>query len=113
MAVKEVTEATAGDYQYYYRPGRTLRPIPPGKDEFSDEWLYLRKLLFEPWFNVERAVTETDATRLFDDHLWQGDELMDPIAELFVVQGAEKRGRSSSKHCSKESRQSPMLPMPW
>ncbi|OHT79322.1 hypothetical protein BKG69_13090 [Mycobacteroides chelonae] len=91
MTIDEAAiEAAQSGYRYYYRPGRELRPIPPGKDEFSDEWLYLRKLLFEPWFEVEHAITPTDATRLYDDHLWQGDELMDAVVDLFVAEGPEK-----------------------
>lgn len=93
MSISEITTEGAGrnseNYDYYYRPGRPLRPIPPGKATFSDEWLYLRKLIFEPWFDVEREITPTDATRLYDDHLWQGDELMDAVVDLFVDEGAE------------------------
>ncbi|GAB17180.1 hypothetical protein GOEFS_021_00070 [Gordonia effusa NBRC 100432] len=77
----------------YYRPGDTLRPIPPGKDAFADDWLHCRRFLFEPWFAVEQEVTPTEQTRLFDDHMWQGDELMDDVVDLFTRIGVE-RGRA-------------------
>ncbi|GAB17177.1 hypothetical protein GOEFS_021_00040 [Gordonia effusa NBRC 100432] len=78
---------------YFYRPGTTLRMIPPDKDEFADAWLPCRQFVFEPWFEVSDSVAATDQTRMFDDHMWQGDELADAVVVMFVRIGAE-RGRA-------------------
>ncbi|SLJ35335.1 Uncharacterised protein [Mycobacteroides abscessus subsp. abscessus] len=86
-----VDEPQSGDphpFDYYYRPGMDLRPIPEGKNEFGWIWSHCRHYLFDPWFDVEDEVTPTPATRMFDDHMWQGDELMDAVVELFHELGS-------------------------
>ncbi|WP_078284389.1 oxygenase MpaB family protein [Mycobacteroides chelonae] len=86
-----VDKPLSGDphpFDYYFRPGMDLRPIPEGKNEFGWIWRHCRHYLFDPWFDVEDEVTPTPATRLFDDHMWQGDEPMDAVAELFHELGS-------------------------
>lgn len=70
-----------------YRAGDRLRPIPPKKECWSGLWDDTREFLFAPWFLVQKEVPATAQTRLLDDHMWQGDELMDPVAEMFVRLG--------------------------
>lgn len=55
-----VDEPQSGDphpFDYYYRPGMDLRPIPEGKNEFGWIWSHCRHYLFDPWFDVEDEVT--------------------------------------------------------
>ncbi|MFW0788433.1 oxygenase MpaB family protein [Gordonia sp. CPCC 205333] len=87
-AIEESSSVHA--YDYYYRPGQTLREIPSDKDEFADEWLQCRRFVFGPWFEVGNEVVATAQTRMFDDHMWQGDELADAVVDMFVRVGAEK-----------------------
>ncbi|SKY33679.1 oxygenase MpaB family protein [Mycobacteroides abscessus] len=75
-------------YDYYYRPGMDLRPIPEGKNEFGWIWRHCRHVLFDDWFDVEDHVTPTPLTRIFDDHMWQGDELMDAVVVMFERLGS-------------------------
>ncbi|CPU28314.1 Uncharacterised protein [Mycobacteroides abscessus] len=75
-------------YDYYYRPGMDLRPIPEGKNEFGWIWRHCRHVLFDDWFDVEDHVTPTPLTRMFDDHMWQGDELMDAVVVMFERLGS-------------------------
>ncbi|WP_052424940.1 oxygenase MpaB family protein [Streptomyces fulvoviolaceus] len=76
-------------YDYYYRPGMELRPAPPRAGN-SPEWLHMRRRLFSPWIKVREVPEETPLIRRLQDHLWQGDELMDAVAELSRRVGAEK-----------------------
>lgn len=78
------------DPDHFYRPGMTLRPIPPGKDQWVPIWGYCRKFLLGPWQEVGEQVTATPQTRLFDDHMWQGDELMDGVAAIFSRIGSSQ-----------------------
>lgn len=77
-------------YDYYHRPGMDLRPIPEGKNEFGWIWRHCRHVLFDNWFDVEDDVTPTPLTRLFDDHMWQGDELMDAVVAMFERMGSAR-----------------------
>ncbi|MEC4842322.1 oxygenase MpaB family protein [Mycobacteroides chelonae] len=77
-------------HDYYHRPGMDLRPIPEGKNEFGWIWRHCRHVLFDNWFDVEDDVTPTPLTRLFDDHMWQGDELMDAVVAMFERMGSAR-----------------------
>ncbi|MFA4080372.1 oxygenase MpaB family protein [Mycobacteroides salmoniphilum] len=77
-------------YDYYHRPGMDLRPIPGGKNDFGWIWRHCRHTLFDNWFDVEDEVTPTPLTRLFDDHMWQGDELMDAVVAVFDRIGSQQ-----------------------
>ncbi|MBA0045974.1 oxygenase MpaB family protein [Mycobacteroides sp. LB1] len=68
---------------YTYLPGMALRPIPPAKAEWDPIWRYCRDFLFSDWFEVQDKVASTPQTRLFDDHMWQGDEPMDAVVASF------------------------------
>lgn len=91
VAFKEISDPADADF--YWKPGMQLRPIPPGKDQFGDLWLHFRQTVFGDWFAVEPQVSPSDLTRMFDDHLWQGDEYMDPIVDMFERLG-HARGRA-------------------
>jgi len=86
------TEPGAWANDYAWQPGMKLRPIPPGKDQFGDLWMHFRRNLFGEWIDVEAEAAPTDQTRMFDDHMWQGDEFMDPVADMFQRLG-HKTGR--------------------
>ncbi len=77
-------------HDYYHRPDMDLRPIPEGKNEFGWIRRHCRHYLFDPWFEVEDDVTPTPLTRLFGDHMWQGDELMDAVVTLFDRMGSSQ-----------------------
>lgn len=93
-------------YDYYYRPGMDLRPIPEGKNEFGWIWRHCRHVLFDDWFDVEDHVTPTPLTRIFDDHMWQGDELMDAVVVMF-----ERLGSAQARPLSNGP--SPTASSPW
>ncbi|MEU9807105.1 oxygenase MpaB family protein [Mycobacterium sp. NPDC050853] len=78
---------------YYYRKGMSLRPIPPAKDEFSWVWRHCRHHMFGPWYEVEDEFTPTPQSLLFDDHMWQGDELMDAVVDMFGRLGSKEARR--------------------
>ncbi len=75
----------AGDghpFDYYYRPGLTLRPPPP-RAVASPLWLEPRQKMLAQWIDVRPEPVETPTTRLMADHLWQGDEAMDGVVAAF------------------------------
>jgi len=81
-------------YDYYYRPGMDLRPLP-ARAVPSPAWLPVRRFLAEDWVEhkIELIPHESPMTRLLADHLWQGDELMDAVVVMFRRVGAA-RGRA-------------------
>lgn len=80
-------------YDYYYRPGMELRPLPT-RAKPSPAWLPVRKFLAADLVDHEITLIaqETPAARLLADHLWQGDEQMDGVVAMFRRVGAA-RGR--------------------
>lgn len=74
-------------------PDRPLRPIPPGRDHFADQWRYMREFIFGEWIDIEKELEPSDLTRLRDDYFWQRDELMIGVVEAFERLGYE-RGRA-------------------
>ncbi|MGI5202412.1 oxygenase MpaB family protein [Spirillospora sp. CA-108201] len=77
---------------YYYRPGMALRPAPETAVA-SPLWLTEPHIeQFSPWIPVRAEPVRTPLTRLFDDHRWQGDELMDALVLAFTEIGMS-RGR--------------------
>lgn len=79
-------------FDYYYRDGMVLRPGPEAA-AVSDLWLTKpHKKMVSPWIPVRTPPAQTPLTRLFDDHRWQGDELMDA-----VVLASSKIGMSKGR----------------
>lgn len=76
-------------FDYFWRPGQPLRP-PPSRAVPSDLWSHSRRMMFSPWIEVRDVPVETPRTRLFADHLWQGDELMDAVVDSFFRMGMTK-----------------------
>ncbi len=68
-------------FDYYYRPGMQLRP-PPQRAVPSPDWFEMRKRLFSDWIDVREVPAPTALTRRLDDHIWQGDEVMDAVVAL-------------------------------
>lgn len=51
---------------------------------YNPDWYPVRRLLFGDWIEVVDGIPgETDAIRKLNDHFWEGDPLMDAVAELF------------------------------
>ncbi|WP_433479231.1 oxygenase MpaB family protein [Spirillospora sp. CA-142024] len=79
-------------FDYYYRKGMALRPGPEAAT-VSELWLTKPHIeQFSPWIPVGPVPVQTPLTRLFDDHRWQGDELMDAVVHAFRDIGMS-RGR--------------------
>ncbi|MVZ99757.1 DUF2236 domain-containing protein [Actinomadura sp. LD22] len=79
-------------HDYYYRAGMELRPAPETA-AVSPLWLTRPHIeQFSPWITVRPVPVQTPLTRLFDDHRWQGDELMDALVLAFTRLGMA-RGR--------------------
>lgn len=72
---------------YYFRPGMTLR-APPPRAVPSPEWYEMRKRLFSDWIDVQEVPRQTQLTRRLDDHLWQGDEVVDALVAITREVGA-------------------------
>ncbi|MEU8345344.1 hypothetical protein SAMN05443665_104755 [Actinomadura meyerae] len=86
-------EADRHPYDYYYREGMALRPAPETA-VVSDLWRTRPHVeQFSPWIPVRRDPPSTPLTRLFDDHRWQGDELMDAVVHDLRTLGMA-RGRA-------------------
>jgi hypothetical protein len=83
------------DYRYYYREGMPLRP---GPERLTDKpaWGTLRHRIFDNWHDVKDTWdgSETDQTRLLDDHMWQVDEAAVDVAAMFKRIGSRK-GRAA------------------
>ncbi|OBF30010.1 oxygenase MpaB family protein [Mycobacterium sp. ACS4331] len=81
------------DFNRRDHPDRPLRPIPPGRDQFADQWRHMRKFMFGQWIDVDKEVEPNDMTRMRDDYFWQGDEHMIGVVDAFERLGYE-RGRA-------------------
>jgi len=68
---------------------RPLRPIPPGRDEFSERWRFSREFLFGSWIDIDAEVQPSDFTRARDDMYWQQDEWIMPVVDLFHSAGSK------------------------
>jgi hypothetical protein len=79
-------------FDYHYRKDMRLRPRPEAT-VVSDLWRTKPHVdQFSPWIPVRDEPVQTPLTRLFDDHRWQGDELMDAVVLAFRGIGMS-RGR--------------------
>jgi hypothetical protein len=92
---EEASSLQAADrhpYDYNYREGMQLR-MRPEAAVVSDLWRTKPHVeQFSPWIPVRSVPVQTPLTRLFDDHRWQGDELMDAVVLAFREIGMS-RGR--------------------
>ncbi|WNG87906.1 oxygenase MpaB family protein [Mycobacterium sp. ITM-2016-00317] len=77
------------DFNRRDHPERPLRPIPPGRDHFADQWRRMREILFGPWIDIDKEVEPNDLTRLRDDYFWQRDEYMIGVVDAFERLGHE------------------------
>lgn len=78
------------DFNRRDHPDRPLRPIPPGRDQFADQWRQMRQFMFGQWIDIDEEVEPNDLTRMRDDYFWQRDELMIGVVEAFDRLGYEK-----------------------
>lgn len=78
-------------YDYYFRPGMPCRPAPP-RAVVKEIWEPGRRDLAVLGRRFNSVPAETALTRLFADHMWQGDERMDAVAQCFRSIGSQ-RGR--------------------
>jgi hypothetical protein len=78
------------DFNRRDHPDRPLRPIPPGRDHFADQWRHMREFMFGEWIDIDKEVEPSDLTRLRDDYFWQRDELMIGAVEAFERLGYEQ-----------------------
>jgi len=76
---------------YYFRPGMPLRPVPP-RIAIKPMWELGRRDLAILGRRFRPVPDESDWTRLFADHMWQGDEPMDAVVQCFQRIGMQ-RGR--------------------
>lgn len=81
------------DFNRRDHPDRPLRPIPPGRDHYADQWRFMREFIFGGWIDIDREVQPSDLTRLRDDYFWQRDELMIGAVEAFERLG-HQQGRA-------------------
>ncbi|EKF21763.1 hypothetical protein C731_4247 [Mycolicibacterium hassiacum DSM 44199] len=81
------------DFNRRHHPDKPLRPIPPGRDYFADQWRHMREMLFGEWIDIDKEVEPNDLTRWRDDYFWQADELMIDVVDMFERIGPE-RGRA-------------------
>jgi hypothetical protein len=78
------------DFNRRDHPDRALRPIPPGRDHFADQWRYMREFIFGEWIDIDKELEPSDLTRIRDDYFWQRDELMIGAVEAFERLGYEQ-----------------------
>ncbi|BBY58354.1 oxygenase MpaB family protein [Mycolicibacterium sarraceniae] len=78
------------DFNRRDHPDRPLRPIPPGRDHFADQWRGMREFIFGEWIDIDKEVEPSDLTRIRDDYFWQRDELMIGVVEAFERLGYEQ-----------------------
>jgi len=71
-------------------PEKPLRPIPPGRDHFADQWRHMREFMFGQWIDIDKEVEPNELTRLRDDYFWQRDEHMIGVVDAFERIGHEK-----------------------
>ncbi|MGE2732752.1 oxygenase MpaB family protein [Mycolicibacterium vaccae] len=78
------------DFNRRDHPDRPLRPIPPGRDHFADQWRHMREFMFGDWIDIDKEVEPNELTRMRDDYFWQGDEYMVAVVDAFERIGYEK-----------------------
>lgn len=78
------------DFNRRAHPERPLRPIPPGRDHFADQWRHMREFMFGDWIDIDKEVEPNDMTRLRDDYFWQADEHMIGVVDAFERLGYEQ-----------------------
>lgn len=83
-----VTATPKHPFDYVYSDGMPLRPAPT-RDE-KPVWPVLRNKLYGGWMDVGDGWEDTPQTRLLDDHMWEGDPLMEAVTGLFDTLGAKK-----------------------
>ncbi len=44
------------DFNRRDHPDRPLRPIPPGRDHYADQWRFMREFIFGGWIDIDREV---------------------------------------------------------
>ncbi|MGV0838329.1 oxygenase MpaB family protein [Mycolicibacterium thermoresistibile] len=71
-------------------PERPLRPIPPGRDHFADQWRHMREFMFGDWIDIDKEVQPSELTRWRDDYFWQRDEHMIGVVDAFERLGHER-----------------------
>ncbi|MEV6773968.1 oxygenase MpaB family protein [Nocardia sp. NPDC051030] len=93
---KGIAHSVAGDrhpFDYCHREGMTLRPNPEAAPA-TELWLTPQyKKMFSPWISMRFPPAPTRLTSLFEDHRWQGDELMDAVVLSFRQTGMSKGRR--------------------
>lgn len=78
------------DFNRRDHPERPLRPIPPGRDHFADQWRQMREFMFGQWIDIDKEVEPNSITRLRDDYFWQADEHMIGAVDAFERLGHEQ-----------------------
>lgn len=78
------------DFNRRGHPERPLRPIPPGRDHFADQWRHMREFMFGQWIDIDKEVQPSDLTRWRDDYFWQRDEQMTAVVEAFERLGYQQ-----------------------
>ncbi|NTY61698.1 oxygenase MpaB family protein [Mycolicibacterium sphagni] len=78
------------DFNRRDHPDRPLRPIPPGRDHFADQWRDMREFIFGEWIDIDKELEPSDLTRIRDDYFWQRDELMIGAVEAFERLGYDE-----------------------
>lgn len=49
------------DFNRRDHPDRPLRPIPPGRDHFADQWRRMREIMFGEWIDVDKRSNPTNS----------------------------------------------------
>ena len=75
------------EFNRRYHEARPLRPIPPGRDNYAEQWRSSREFLFGMWIDIDAEIEPSDFTRKFDDMYWQADENIMPVVDLFERAG--------------------------
>lgn len=84
MATLDVTPARTASAAIPPRIPGQWRDLPPDSVHYNPDWYPVRRLLFGDWINVEdRIPSQNEAIRRLNDHFWEGDPLMDDVAEMF------------------------------
>jgi hypothetical protein len=78
------------DFNRRDHPDRPLRPIPPGRDHFADQWRHMREFIFGEWIDIDKELEPSDLTSIRDDYFWQRDELMIGAVEAFERLGYQQ-----------------------
>lgn len=73
-------------FDYRYADGMTLRPAPHRAEA---TWRRLRENLYSPFMAIPASWEDTPQTRLLDDHMWEGDPLIDDVVAMFERLGTK------------------------